>query len=590
MLMLVKRRRKDVSDVIEYVKNFYCQFRVNGKLHMVRLHTQVKGVPPASGNPKDDGDDAFNASREAAKTEMDDLIKQYRNGGDRRAVILKTFKELTGEEWGNPFSNDTENAALFGVKKEDEIKATFRSLTGETWELINPSIRDLGRLIIERKIRCKKDTDWSQYTASIFDKFADFAEARGIKTVLGVKNDLAKAYANHLVETYSRETAAKHIHRITNTFNRYTPKGDSNPFEGVMAEVLNELHELKGNSTIARKPLSNVELATLFEIARKHSEAMYNITVCAACTGLRLKDVCLLKWENVDLDTLTLNVITSKTGAEVQVPIILELKDMIACAHTAALESGSEYVFPEIAARYLENPTGVAYAGKELFAATLQALDAKADIVEVDGEEMTPAERKEKILAAIDGAKWSEEKRNRIRANAIRILDGGSYGDITRETGWPKNRISMDFAEVEKIAGISFRPHKGTKMRKRELIDKYTRAGRKSGLRQGSLYGWHSLRHTFVVRALSAGVPAETVRNIVGHTTVDQTREYYNPTKKIIAEQMRAKLDPESAKGTISADDTRLLSQFTPEQLSAYLLQLSATKPEAQSTMKALPQ
>lgn len=48
----------------------------------------------------------------------------------------------------------------------------------------------------------------------------------------------------------------------------------------------------------------------------------------------------------------------------------------------------------------------------------------------------------------------------------------------------------------------------------------------KSGVRQRVEHGFHSLRHTFVTRAIEAGVPSDVVRELVGHSTLIMTEHY----------------------------------------------------------------
>ena len=69
-----------------------------------------------------------------------------------------------------------------------------------------------------------------------------------------------------------------------------------------------------------------------------------------------------------------------------------------------------------------------------------------------------------------------------------------------------------------------------------------TRAKRKIGDKAASLYGWHSLRATFVVLAYEAGVPLADVQKVVGHSTVEMTLQYYNPDKKLVAERVRQRM------------------------------------------------
>ena len=72
---------------------------------------------------------------------------------------------------------------------------------------------------------------------------------------------------------------------------------------------------------------------------------------------------------------------------------------------------------------------------------------------------------------------------------------------------------------------------------------KLTQQERKVGRRAGSLFGWHCLRGSFVVLALTNNIPLAIVQRIVGHTTVDTTLTHYvNPMKNIVAETFRRQM------------------------------------------------
>ncbi len=58
------------------------------------------------------------------------------------------------------------------------------------------------------------------------------------------------------------------------------------------------------------------------------------------------------------------------------------------------------------------------------------------------------------------------------------------------------------------------------------LTDEKTLAGKRR-----TIYGFHSLRHTFVSVMLNAGVPLAVVQSIVGHASIDMTRHYYHASR-----------------------------------------------------------
>lgn len=72
-------------------------------------------------------------------------------------------------------------------------------------------------------------------------------------------------------------------------------------------------------------------------------------------TGFRKKDICLLKWNDIDLDNLWIKVKTEKTGFNVRLPIMTPLHDYLL---TLEKHSDSVYVNPELARLYLTGKTG----------------------------------------------------------------------------------------------------------------------------------------------------------------------------------------------------------------------------------------
>ena len=87
-----------------------------------------------------------------------------------------------------------------------------------------------------------------------------------------------------------------------------------------------------------------------------------------------------------------------------------------------------------------------------------------------------------------------------------------------------------------------------------------TRQKREVG-KSASLYGWHSIRATFVTLALMRKVPIEMVRRIVGHTTADMTMVYFRPTKLIVAETLRQQMA-----GSVLCDTTAALPREIEDQ------------------------
>jgi len=137
------------------------------------------------------------------------------------------------------------------------------------------------------------------------------------------------------------------------------------------------------------------------------------------------------------------------------------------------------------------------------------------------------------VSEAVQAADYSPAKRDRMLDTVTRYARGESYRDIQKATGRSRSVTSEDLAEAEEVSGYSFRKgstdkHGGDL----KALIKGTRQKRGQGRLAASLFGWHNLRGTFVVLALDAGVPFETVTRCTGHTTAKTVRDhYYNPTR-----------------------------------------------------------
>jgi integrase len=84
-------------------------------------------------------------------------------------------------------------------------------------------------------------------------------------------------------------------------------------------------------------------------------------------TGLRRGDISLLKWEDINTSKNAIDTEMSKTELRVFIPISSPLADYFAEQRAKDPLTGyEEYVSPELAAMYLENPSGVSYRFKKL--------------------------------------------------------------------------------------------------------------------------------------------------------------------------------------------------------------------------------
>ena len=99
------------------------------------------------------------------------------------------------------------------------------------------------------------------------------------------------------------------------------------------------------------------------------------IFIIGICTGLSLSDICLLKWIEINLKGRVIeNKRRRKTGTKLQIPILPPLQTFL--QEQNLLSGHCEFVCPELAEMYLNNPTGVNYRIKTF----LESLGIKTTI------------------------------------------------------------------------------------------------------------------------------------------------------------------------------------------------------------------
>lgn len=488
---------------------WYGQYKEGGRYRAIRLTTPMRGERIPS-SLAERGDEAFERSREAAQAEFDRFEAERGIKGGAEHLTEALIESKTGQS--------VEYVTLA------ELEAT--------WRRLHPRERSEGH---------DRAVGW------FFRLFTDAVRRHFVYEV--TVHDVSTFYED-IRQRFAWSTVRRVMHLLRGAFDDALPAGATNPFTRV------ELVGGKDAEAVHRRPLSDSELRRLFAEAER-DPLLHSLAVTTACTGMRIGDVCNLKWSSVDLAGGLINVVTRKTGAEVAVPILAPLRAVLEGA-LAEVEDNEEYVFPDAAQMYRGNYTGLIWMGKVLFARALFADEAEreAAVIDADATPKSPAE----VLEVIRSARWSAAKREKVERTYSLYASGSTYREIERETGFSRGQISMYLHEVEEKSGANI-----VKWAKRcatsdEALVRKTRQERKVGRHSASLYGWHSLRASFVVAALTAGVPLEVVRRVVGHTTADMTLEYFNPTKRIMAETVRRRL----AGSVIGGSDAAVAKRVTP--------------------------
>jgi integrase len=300
---------------------WYGRYKINGKKYAINLGVKIAGTPPSSYSLKDEGDKAFEVSRARARDKLTEEIEKARSPHQAARLVERIYEIKTGEKIQSiPLNKLADNWAQIPRKRKPNAryaKQCHSTLTrfASFAQDANSNAREIGNV-----------------TKTLARSFMDAEEARGVTAKTW--NDTLKL--------------------LRATFKHLLPEGAVNPFVGIPT---------RETDVVFRKPFTPEELNAILEAARD-DDFIRPVIVAGMCTAMRRGDCCLLKWKDVDLLERFLNVKTNKTGQTVSIPVFPllydELKDRTA---------SGKYVFPDQAAMYEENPDGITWRVRKVFAA-----------------------------------------------------------------------------------------------------------------------------------------------------------------------------------------------------------------------------
>lgn len=524
-----------------YYPFWYIRYKGEGGKYIEKMtDIPIQGNPPASFRISDTGSPLYEKSKGIAEAYLAKFLSDRKAKGAAQGLAKQIYEDKTGR------------------KLED---VTVASLYDKWLHFSRPREVSEGRKTLTR---------------ATFKAFSDFLaghpdkKVRSIKFLYEVTQEVAEEFIASFKGKLTASTIRDYRTLLSGCFSRLLVEGLPNPFKYIKVG-----DGTTDSSKIHKKPLTGAELAALYKTAKESPcNFIYDITVCAANTGLRIGDVCQLKWVDVYLDgTPHISTITGKTGTLVHIPIFPDLQKVLE-SRLAEKGKSDTYVFPEAATMYQHNPSGITYRGKRLFA---QALFPNVDLTEgatdvIDGEPKPPMSEAE-VLAAIDAnPKFFNGKRGHLKDVYLRYTHGQSYTTIEKECGYSRSRISDYLAEIEDITGTLIRPLHLKKATRERL--KKTRVRHKSGKNAVSVYGWHSLRANFCVQAIFHNIPEPLIIAVVGHSTFKTTKNYINPTWEVFEDQWRKNSGTSAIPGlSAPKTDTPALAPMNKAQAMQALMQ-----------------
>jgi len=194
-------------------------------------------------------------------------------------------------------------------------------------------------------IRDKVCKDHLKRVLWVTRQFANYVHTAGTLesvTFQQVQDYLANVSANQPApRTYN-----EHVRQIKRIFREFSPYGDT-------AREVSKLTK-RPEETVSRQIFTEEEIAQILEVSKKGDPLIYSMVTIASCTGLRLKDICLLKWESVNFRRNLILLETHKTGGDVALGMWPALRKELERLREVAGKK-DVYVLPEAAKRHATN-------------------------------------------------------------------------------------------------------------------------------------------------------------------------------------------------------------------------------------------
>jgi hypothetical protein len=184
----------------------------------------------------------------------------------------------------------------------------------------------------------------------------------------------------------------------------------------------------------------------------------------------------------------------------------------------------SEFCFPEQAALYLSNPTGITWHVKQILAEAMKRVAVAEGRLLPELPEDEVRRRAEAYLATLPAS----ARTDRMREVFGHYIAGQNANEVMAATGLSKATVSGHLNDIEQHIQCAFIRGK-VRATKEELLQE-KREGRN---RDASVRDFHSFRVTWITLALAAGIPLEIVQRVTGHRTVDIVlKHYFRPDRQ----------------------------------------------------------
>ena len=206
---------------------------------------------------------------------------------------------------------------------------------------------------------------------SVLQRLIRFASDHGIKTVADVTEETAQGFLSY---NWKRGISAKTYNSNLDVLRRVFQLlcKEQNPFVGFKKKpCVTEMRQAFSVEQL-KQLWTTLQSSEFHMLYKEEMEVLYKL---ALYTGARCGDLCLLKWNAVDLERRLIRFTPHKTAHTSRKRVEIPMSDVL-YSTLSEWPRTSEYLLPQVADRYHRNPSGISSDTKRLIeAAGLQAVD-----------------------------------------------------------------------------------------------------------------------------------------------------------------------------------------------------------------------
>ena len=199
---------------------------------------------------------------------------------------------------------------------------------------------------VENLIKHKCCADHLNNVLVIVRKFVEHVNSA--RTLEAVTEAQVQSYLDSVDAKHpANRTYNEHIRQLKRIFREFCSFGP-------VKEYVAKLSKRVESDARPREIFTSEEIEQILDVSKELDPLVHSMVIIASCTGLRLKDICLLKWESINFRRNLITLTTHKTGGDVILGMWPTLRDELLRLQMVAKKKDI-YVLPEAAKKYVEN-------------------------------------------------------------------------------------------------------------------------------------------------------------------------------------------------------------------------------------------